>query len=91
MNQRNVSPKTIKHIFTDMDLYNVYKEYMRLTTINDDDPNAVFYRRALEGKTFSKQCIGIIKLSTLMKSMCEEGGLEGNFSNHSGKRTCATA
>ena len=64
---------------------------MRLTTINDDDPNGVFYRRALEGKKFSKQCIGINKLSTLMKSICEEGGLEGNFSNHSGKRTCATA
>lgn len=26
-----------------------------------------------------------------MKSMCEEGGLSGNFTNHSGKRTCATA
>ena len=23
--------------------------------------------------------------------MCEEGGLDGNFTNHSGKRTCATA
>ena len=30
-------------------------------------------------------------LSTLMKSMREEGGLEGNFSNRSGKRICAKA
>ena len=50
MNQRNVPPKTIKHIFTDLDLYYVYKEYVYLTTLNDDDPNGVFYRRALEGK-----------------------------------------
>ena len=25
-----------------------------------------------------------------MKTLCEKGGLVGNFSNHSGKRTCAT-
>ena len=55
-----------------------------LTTLNDDYPNGVFYRRALKRKNFSKQCIGINKLSTLMKSMCEEGGLEAHFTNHFG-------
>ena len=55
---------------------------MHLITLNDDDQNRILNRRALEGKNFSKQCIGINKLSTLMKIICEEGGLEGN-SNHS--------
>ena len=31
------------------------------------------------------------KLATLIKSMCTKAGLQGNFSNHSGKRTCATS
>lgn len=26
----------------------------------------------------------------MMKEMCAAGGLKGNFTNHSGKRTCAT-
>lgn len=25
-----------------------------------------------------------------MKEICQKGGIQGNFSNHSGKRTCAT-
>lgn len=93
LNQRNVSPKVIKHIFSDIELYNIYKEYICLVlSVSDDGDSAgPFYRRALEGRKFSKQCIGVNKLSTMMKSMCEEGGLSGNFTNHSGKRTCATA
>lgn len=74
-------------------MYNIYKEYICLVlSVSDDGDSAgPFYRRALEGRKFSKQCIGVNKLSTMMKSMCEEGGLSGNFTNHSGKRTCATA
>lgn len=40
---------------------------------------------------FSKQNVGFNKLENLMKSMCEKAGLEGNFTNQSGKRTCATS
>ncbi|XP_062609344.1 uncharacterized protein KIAA1958-like [Saccostrea cucullata] len=91
LNQRNISPKIIKHMFCDDELYNVYKEYVCLILSLDSDPTAPFYRRALDGRKFSKQCIGVNRLSTMMKSMCQEGGLEGNCTNHSGKRTCATA
>lgn len=31
------------------------------------------------GWQIRNQCIGVNKLWTLMKRMCEEGGLEGNF------------
>jgi hypothetical protein len=54
-----------------------------------------FYRRALPGTDenavrFSSQIVGINKLKTFMKVICDAGGLKGNFTNHSGKRTCAT-
>lgn len=34
--------------------------------------------------------MGINKLKSFMRVSCTEGGLHGNYSNHSGKRTCAT-
>ena len=51
-----------------------------------------FYRKPLKGKDikFGAQVIGRNKLSTLMKEMCTLAGLKGNFTNHSGKVTCAT-
>lgn len=39
---------------------------------------------------FSTQCIGRNKLAGLIKEMCQKAGLKGNFTNHSGKVTCAT-
>ena len=52
-----------------------------------------FYRRPMSGTTlrYSKQPVGVNKLATFMKDICVKGGLEGNFTNHSGKRTCATS
>ena len=32
----------------------------------------------------------IMKLKNFMKVICERGGLKGNYTNHSGKRSCAT-
>ncbi|XP_061186495.1 uncharacterized protein LOC133194575 [Saccostrea echinata] len=96
LNQRHISPKTIKHVFSDPKLFLIYEEYIQLVRMISTDENGSepFYRRPLENKnnlkTFSKQCLGVNKLSKLMKSICEEGGLKGAFSNHSGKRTCAT-
>lgn len=53
-----------------------------------------FYRRPLSGDgeplKYGNQPIGVNKLKTMMKTIAEKSGLEGNFTNHSGKRTCAT-
>ncbi|XP_069136669.1 uncharacterized protein [Argopecten irradians] len=35
--------------------------------------------------------IGVYKLNSIMKNMCKNAEFERNFSNHSGKRTCATS
>lgn len=53
----------------------------------------LFYRRPIGVTTsrFSSQVVGGNKLSTLVRTMCKEAGLSGNFSNHSGKKTCATS
>ena len=52
-----------------------------------------FYHRPFPGTEvrFSQQPVGVNKLATLNKSMYTKAGLKGNFSNHSGKRTCATS
>ena len=51
-----------------------------------------FYRRPLAGSPvrYGDQVVGVNKLKNMMKIICERGGLKGNYSNHSGKRTCAT-
>lgn len=51
-----------------------------------------FYRRPLAGTSFrySQQVVGVNKLKGLMKEITGKAGLEGNFTNHSGKRSCAT-
>lgn len=54
-----------------------------------------FYRRPLpptgDAKIrYSHQNVGINKLKSFMKVIAEKGELCGNFTNHSGKRTCAT-
>ena len=56
----------------------------------------MFYRKPLnpdgsQKLRYGKQPLGINKLGGLMEEMCEKGDLIGNFSNHSGKRTCATS
>ena len=52
-----------------------------------------FYHRPLPGTEarFSQQPVGVNKLASLNKSVCTKAGLQGNFSYHSGKRTCATS
>jgi len=51
-----------------------------------------FYRRPLAGQPirYGTQPIGINKLKTMMKCICDRAGLVGTYSNHSSKRTCAT-
>jgi len=59
------------------------------------EQNDSFYRRPLDKEDgtirFSSQPIDVNKLSTLMKNMCAEANIPGYFTNHSGKRTCATS
>ncbi|XP_062620651.1 uncharacterized protein LOC134282241 [Saccostrea cucullata] len=52
-----------------------------------------FYRRPLAGSPprYGSQLVGVNKLKSMMKVICEKAGLKGNYANHSGKRTCATA
>ncbi|XP_063436319.1 uncharacterized protein LOC134717755 [Mytilus trossulus] len=57
--------------------------------------DGIFYRKPRKGNSeqtirYGKQAVGINKLDLFMKEICQKGGIQGNFSNHSGKRTCAT-
>lgn len=42
------------------------------------------------GLSIGERYINVNKLSTMMKSICQEGGLNGNVTNHSGKRIYVT-
>ena len=66
----------------------MYEEYLDILSQLGGD---AFYRRpSAKGKTFCVQPVGVNKLGTIIKRMCKEAGLDSYFSNHSGKRTCAT-
>lgn len=54
-----------------------------------------FYRRPLpptdeEQIRVGQQVVGVNKLKSLIKTITQKDGLKGNFSNHCGKRACAT-
>lgn len=87
--QRNVEAKSIRHYSSmpesDRCVFKLYSKYLDLIGNSGD-----FYRRPLSGLRYSRQVVGVNKLSTLIKSMCNKAGLTGFFTNHSGKRTCAT-
>ena len=73
----------------DRDVVSCFKYYISL--IPKEGP---FYRRPASSKssvTFIKQVVGKNTLNGLVKNFCMEGGLEGYFTGHSGKVTCATA
>ena len=49
-----------------------------------------FFRRPLkDGLRYSEAVVGINKLKTFVSTMFKRAGIEGNFTNHSGKRTYA--
>ncbi|XP_062611579.1 uncharacterized protein LOC134273397 [Saccostrea cucullata] len=85
LNQRHIAPKTITHVFSDPKLFVIYEEYNPLVQMISTNENGSepFYRRPLENKnslkTFSKQCLGVNKLSKLMKSICEEWGSKAHL------------
>lgn len=54
--------------------------------------NGEFYKRPLAGKPirYGAQVVGVNNIKSFMKIICKKSGLVGNFTNHSGKRTCAS-
>ncbi|XP_033741792.1 zinc finger MYM-type protein 2-like [Pecten maximus] len=91
LNQRKIQPKCMKHYSearSDRSLYDLYELYLEKV-----GKMGTIYRRPIQGKEmkFSSQVVGVNKLSTIVKTMCTKAGIQWNFSNHSGKRTCATS
>lgn len=86
-------PKSVLHISpfgSDPCIVHILETYIK--AIGNEDP---FYRKSLPSKPkepyrFSKQAIGHNMLAQKMKSICQAAGLEGNFTNHSGRHTTGT-
>jgi integrase len=68
-------------------LSNIYDEYLTCIT---QLGGALFIAEKGDNK-FSSQTVGVSKLSTIIKTMCSKARIERYFTNHSGKRTCATS
>ncbi|KAK3097701.1 hypothetical protein FSP39_012266 [Pinctada imbricata] len=94
LSQRHIVSKDIKHHLQNPALYDLYEGYLASIPPAAGD---AFYRRPLANRgengelRFSSQPIGVNKLSYIIKNMSTEAGISGFFTNHSGKRTCATA
>ncbi|XP_062585825.1 uncharacterized protein LOC134247485 [Saccostrea cucullata] len=90
--QMNLQTKNLKHYCEPGD--RCLAEYFQIY-LDALDGAGPFYRRPLPGTSekpvrYGTQVVGINKLKTFMKSISKKGGLEGNYTNHSGKKTCAT-
>ena len=91
LNHRNIEPKDLK-IYAKPELgercaVSLFQYYLSLIpTVG------YFYRRPLIGSPtrYSVQVIGKNRLALIVKNFCHKAGFEGNFTNHSGKVTCAT-
>ncbi|CAC5394234.1 unnamed protein product [Mytilus coruscus] len=87
----SIAPKAVKHYVgkADRNIANYYRKYLDAMV-----KSGPFYRRPVaisnEEPVKFDQVLGVNQLGRLMKTICEKGGLKGNFSNHSGKRTLAT-
>lgn len=94
LRQRKIQPKVIRHHDRGSGIVHLYKLY--LSSLKDDSENREFYKRPLprvgENKIrFGESVVGINKLRTFMKNICAAAGLKGRYTNHSGKKTCATS
>ena len=66
----------------------LFSEYLSLVP-----KSGPFYRRLIKNSSppkFSQQWLGRNTLATIVKSFCIKAGFTGNYTNHSGKVTCAT-
>jgi integrase len=89
LDQTHIKAKTVKHYDMqdgDRSIVNIFARYLEAIGAESDH----FYKRPLTDGKFSRQPLGVNTLSGLMREMCNKGELVGQFSNHSGKRTCAT-
>ncbi|XP_053386293.1 transcriptional regulator QRICH1-like [Mercenaria mercenaria] len=89
LKHRKVDAKVIRHYDESSGIVAYYKDYLEAL-----GNNGYFYRRPLSKQNgnvrYSEQPVGINKLRCFMKDMCSLAGLEGRYTNHSGKKTCAT-
>ncbi|XP_076109599.1 uncharacterized protein KIAA1958-like [Mytilus galloprovincialis] len=91
LNQLHVKSKDIKHFCPKTKdrccIAEYYEKY--LAALGNRGP---FYRRPLAGSSirYGEQAVGISKLKGFMREITSKAGLQGNFTNHSGKRSCAT-
>ena len=90
LKHRNLQAKNIKHYSSQPDsdrcVVRLFETYLNCVVTGR------FYRRPLAGSTlrFSAQPIRENTFRNLMREMTKAAGITGNFTNHSGKRTCAT-
>lgn len=89
LHQRNILAKSIRHFSesgTPRSLYGIYASYISMVE------QGKFLWMATSGtrNPLWNSTYGVNKLGTIIKTMRAKAGFVGNFSNHSGKRTCAT-
>ena len=91
LHQRKVQAKDLR-IYADESLgdrcaISCFEYYLKL--IPNKGP---FYRRPIGDNPprFSSQIVGVNTLKNIVKNFCTEAGFKGQFSNHSGKVSCAT-
>ena len=88
----DVEPKKIEHYSKGDEPRSIVKLYQKY--LDALDIPSCFYRRPMQSVDgqlkFAKKRVGVNKLESMMKTMCRSAGLDGNFTNQSAKRTCAT-
>ena len=91
LHQRKVEPKNLQ-IYADENrgelcIVSCFELYLSL--VPKDGP---FYRRPIgeSPPRYSVQPVGINTLKNIVKNFCAQAGFQGQYSNHSGKVTCAT-
>ena len=91
INHRKIRSKHIKHYCSNSGARNVYDIYQTYMKAVGNEGN--FYKRPLSGNgiRFSQQTIGVNKLGSIIKNMCAKANILDYFTNHLGKRTCATS
>ncbi|XP_060562763.1 uncharacterized protein LOC132722310 [Ruditapes philippinarum] len=90
LKHRRIEPKVIKHYNNRQNIVDYYDQYLK--SVGDGS----FYKRPINSQKpgdvrFSNQVVGVNKLKGFMKEICQLAGLEGVYTNHSGKKTCATS
>ena len=80
LKQRKIQTKSIRHYATEPAdsgtgrcVVSLFQKYIALI-----GGEGAFYRRPLDKLNFSKQPMGIHKLSSVIKEMCSKAGLTGN-------------